>query len=230
MPAPLLTHSSRRARLTVKVSGEDRPSQSSFEFACVTLTQHMASSGEVCTNWEASAGDFSCLVCRRKRLSALHFSKAQIQKAFASEDMFATCKECVQSAQLAEQVSASARITDAAGSATSPLLLLCSKCHETLPEIKFSRSQGNNIKHQRPGACKTCIEKKLSEERAKVQEQQAPNQAASLKKTKTKTGVVGRLVAACAEAAVEGEQVTGLRAVRGRGRGSWRTRGARGRR
>lgn len=192
----------------------------------------MASPSEVCTNWEASAGDFSCLVCRRKRLSALHFSKAQIQKAFASEDMFATCKECVQSAQQAEQVSASARITDASGSATSPLLLLCSKCNETLPEIRFSRSQGNNIKHHRPGSCKSCIEKKLSEERAKVQEQQAPNQVVSLKKHKMKTCVASRLAAACAEAAVEGEQVTGLEAVRGggRGRGSWRTRAGRGRR
>jgi len=44
----------------------------------------MAKSEDLSTDWQRSAGDFSCSVCRRKRLPASEFSKSQVDKALAS--------------------------------------------------------------------------------------------------------------------------------------------------
>mmetsp|Transcript_55177 Transcript_55177/g.170877 ORF Transcript_55177/g.170877 Transcript_55177/m.170877 type:complete len:246 (+) Transcript_55177:104-841(+) len=44
----------------------------------------MAKSEDLSTDWQKSAGDFSCTVCRRKRLPASEFSKKQVEKALES--------------------------------------------------------------------------------------------------------------------------------------------------
>eukprot|EP00441_Pelagodinium_beii_P017735 CAMPEP_0197672684 /NCGR_PEP_ID=MMETSP1338-20131121/79463_1 /TAXON_ID=43686 ORGANISM="Pelagodinium beii, Strain RCC1491" /NCGR_SAMPLE_ID=MMETSP1338 /ASSEMBLY_ACC=CAM_ASM_000754 /LENGTH=256 /DNA_ID=CAMNT_0043252819 /DNA_START=24 /DNA_END=791 /DNA_ORIENTATION=+ len=44
----------------------------------------MAKSEDLSTDWQKSAGDFSCTVCQRKRLPASEFSKKQVAKALES--------------------------------------------------------------------------------------------------------------------------------------------------
>ncbi|CAK0852533.1 unnamed protein product [Prorocentrum cordatum] len=44
----------------------------------------MATSSELGTDWQRSAGDFSCSSCGRKRLPASEFSKKQVEKALES--------------------------------------------------------------------------------------------------------------------------------------------------
>lgn len=44
----------------------------------------MAKSNDLSTDWQRSAGDFSCAVCQRKRLPASEFSRQQVEKALAA--------------------------------------------------------------------------------------------------------------------------------------------------
>eukprot|EP00930_Biecheleria_cincta_P050900 TRINITY_DN36075_c0_g1_i1.p1 TRINITY_DN36075_c0_g1~~TRINITY_DN36075_c0_g1_i1.p1 ORF type:complete len:292 (-),score=73.78 TRINITY_DN36075_c0_g1_i1:42-917(-) len=87
----------------------------------------MAKSGELSTDWQRSAGDFSCSVCRRKRLPASEFSKKQVEKALESlksipdrdirtgpdvqtiTHLSAVCKVCTEERERKEQAEAEAR-------------------------------------------------------------------------------------------------------------------------
>lgn len=97
----------------------------------------MASSGvtseSVNTNWEASAGDFACSVCNRKRLPASEFSQNQVKKALASsaaikekdirEDVItrlfvtAVCKKCMEAREAKEREEAQKKREEAEATA-----------------------------------------------------------------------------------------------------------------
>ncbi|CAE8614533.1 unnamed protein product [Polarella glacialis] len=90
----------------------------------------MAKSEDVSTDWQKSAGDFSCLVCGRKRLPALEFSKKQVEKALENlrslpnKDirtgpevqsvvyLSGTCKKCAEEKEQKEQADSQAKRQD----------------------------------------------------------------------------------------------------------------------
>jgi len=94
-------------------------------------------SEDVGTDWERSAGDFSCSVCRRKRLPASEFSGKQVERALAalrdleqqSKDirvdgsekvetalyLAAVCKRCTQEKEAQEREQAAARRAEKEG-------------------------------------------------------------------------------------------------------------------
>lgn len=85
----------------------------------------MAKSDELSTDWQRSAGDFSCTICQRKRLPASEFSKAQVQKALDAlknipdkdirsdvqhvHFVSAICKSCMEEREAKEREEAQAR-------------------------------------------------------------------------------------------------------------------------
>lgn len=87
----------------------------------------MAKDTELSTDWERSAGDFTCIVCRRKRLPASEFSRKQVEKALESlktiQDkdfrsgpeltstyfVSGTCKKCMEEKEERERQEAQAR-------------------------------------------------------------------------------------------------------------------------
>ena len=189
-----------------------------------------ATSESVNTDWTRSAGDFSCKICRRKRLSAMYFSKAQVKRAIESSDMFAICKECVAKIQAEEQEKSRQNVSKG----DSETLLRCSICEQEKAAAMYSKSQANNIRHGRNGKCKACVNKLEEDEMNKNETSKQAKHTTMRENARGKKGVAGRLALACAESAMEGEAITGLKAVRigsgrGRGRGSWRARSRGGR-
>ncbi|CAE7223159.1 HACE1 [Symbiodinium sp. CCMP2456] len=87
----------------------------------------MAKADDLSTDWQRSAGDFSCSICRRKRLTAQDFSKKQVDKALESLQSIpdkdirngqeiktvlfitAVCKKCMEEKEQKEKEEASAR-------------------------------------------------------------------------------------------------------------------------
>eukprot|EP00439_Symbiodinium_sp_Y106_P044165 s3370_g5.t1 len=87
----------------------------------------MAKADDLNTDWQRSAGDFSCSVCRRKRLTAQDFSKKQVDKALESLQSIpdkdirngqeiktvlfitAVCKKCMEEKDQKEKEEAAAR-------------------------------------------------------------------------------------------------------------------------
>lgn len=87
----------------------------------------MATSAELNTDWQRSAGDFSCTVCHRKRLPASEFSKKQVEKLLnslktlpdrdirdgpeiqRSTYLAGVCKVCMEQREEQERVEASSR-------------------------------------------------------------------------------------------------------------------------
>eukprot|EP00931_Biecheleriopsis_adriatica_P058503 TRINITY_DN34852_c0_g1_i1.p1 TRINITY_DN34852_c0_g1~~TRINITY_DN34852_c0_g1_i1.p1 ORF type:complete len:287 (-),score=90.21 TRINITY_DN34852_c0_g1_i1:46-906(-) len=87
----------------------------------------MAKSDDLSTDWQRSAGDFSCTVCHRKRLPASEFSKKQVEKMLASlksipdKDvrtgpgmqtvtyLAGVCKQCMEEKEQKEQAEAQAK-------------------------------------------------------------------------------------------------------------------------
>jgi len=87
----------------------------------------MATSTELSTDWQKSAGDFCCTICGRKRLPASEFSKKQVEQALENlkklpgkdirsgpdiqQVLFlsAVCKKCTEEKEAKEQAEAQAR-------------------------------------------------------------------------------------------------------------------------
>lgn len=87
----------------------------------------MATDESVSTDWQKSAGDFSCTVCERKRLPASEFSRKQVEKALDAlktipdrdirtgpeiqRNLFLTgvCKACTEKQEERERAEAQAR-------------------------------------------------------------------------------------------------------------------------
>jgi len=200
------------------------------------------------TDWRRSAGDFTCTVCRRKRLPASAFSKTQSALALKTykntnvEAPSAKCKMCVQAAATAEQektssdsaaVSAAATTVTTAMAATSLAdndaqteLIICSSCEEHLPTSCFTNSQKLKISRNKKGRCKECVAKSEVDEIASLAAKKEQERAALVARAKN-NGVAGRLALACAETANEAMVVTGARIKKGRtgGGGRWRGRG-----
>ena len=196
----------------------------------------MASHVDVSTDWRRSAGDFQCLECRKKRLPANRFSKTQVKAALKHEEKGAICLECMKKREEKEKAEreAASVATEMTGEEEVERLT-CSICNELVPITQFSKSQSNHIKHGCPGKCKPCIEKKEEEEMTKISNKKLNEHSAMKKrfsKTRGKKKVAGALAMACMEAALEGEQITGIKAERSDrgGKRSWRDKHGGGRR
>lgn len=188
------------------------------------------------------AGTYDCSECRRKRLTASEFSKKAIEKHRSSPDAPMKCKACVEKVAQAERDAAQARravegmsISMAAGSTTSgggtssgggeaaaaPEQHECAACSRKLPAAAFSRS--NLSKGPGKQRCSECV---ASSEKANLEkgDKAAQEKLAAAKAVAAKAEASGtaaeKLAAASTVAALEAEQVTGLKpVVLGRGRG-----------
>lgn len=196
----------------------------------------MATSNSVNTDWKRSAGDFQCLECRKKRLPANRFSKTQVKAALKHEQKGAICLECMKKREEAENAEKELgkNATDGGDGDDEVERLVCSICNEKVLITKFSKSQSNHIKHGRPGKCKPCIEKMEEAELTKISDKKKDLQNGMKKKFSNSRGkkkVAGALAMACMEAALEGEQITGIKAERSDrgGKRSWRDRHGGGR-
>eukprot|EP00747_Dinoflagellata_sp_TGD_P170341 gnl/TRDRNA2_/TRDRNA2_201659_c0_seq1.p1 gnl/TRDRNA2_/TRDRNA2_201659_c0~~gnl/TRDRNA2_/TRDRNA2_201659_c0_seq1.p1 ORF type:complete len:293 (-),score=73.62 gnl/TRDRNA2_/TRDRNA2_201659_c0_seq1:63-941(-) len=101
----------------------------------------MAKESDLSTDWQRSAGSFSCIVCKRQRLPASEFSKKQVEKALESLNSIpdkdvrtgpeitstsyvsAVCKKCTEEKEAQERADAAARRTtrDEAAAEAGPL-------------------------------------------------------------------------------------------------------------
>ena len=200
----------------------------------------MATSASVNTDWKRSAGDFKCLECRKKRLPASKFSKTQVKLALKHEEKGAICIECMKKRE-EKAISEKTEVEKKNDKSDNEIeKLTCSICKEKVEITKYSKSQANHIKHGRPGKCKPCIAKMEENESQKISNKKLNEQSSMRKKysnCRGKKKVAGSLAMACMEAALEGEQITGIKAERSDrgGKRSWRDkhgggRGGRGRR
>lgn len=115
----------------------------------------MAKEGELSTDWERSAGDFTCVVCRRKRLPASEFSKKQVEKALESLKTIpdkdirtgpevqhiayvsATCKKCVAEQEELEREKAQAKRAEREQAAEEAVIEAPELVHVTLEAKPF---------------------------------------------------------------------------------------------
>eukprot|EP00873_Tetraselmis_striata_P035969 jgi/Tetstr1/456233/TSEL_042996.t1 len=157
---------------------------------------------ELSTDWQRSAGNFTCLASRAKRLPAERFSKAQLAKAQKHPDLAATCKTCTQAAEAAKQSPSGG--DGAAAAAEAGVKHACAGCKEELPATAFTKSQ---LTQKGPGKqrCKECVQ------RADAAEAEAAGARRAAAGAAAPTGVVGSLVAACQESSQQAKAVTGAR-------------------
>jgi len=193
-----------------------------------STTHRMAARAVSGQQW---AGNFECEECGRKRLPAAEFSRKQLQKGGTR----LRCKRCVDKAQELERRVALEKAANEQSQSSvegeEADLLKCCTCSKELMASHFSRSQRQ--KHESQRRCSTCVERAEQDEKnaikttneGKLREARLAAKRADLPGVSAKE----RLAALSAEAAVEAELVTGLRATRlGRGRGRGRSRGTRG--
>lgn len=178
------------------------------------------------------AGDFECVDCRRKRLTAASFSKTMANKKRSNPDAPLRCLECVAKRAEEERAAAVEKSLKAAsiqssgedGGQGDGELLECSACKQNLAVTSFSSKQ----RRKETGArCNTCIATSEATERSRVEKakleklQEAQGEAAAA----AGGTAISRVHAAANETAEEARFVTGLKPVKlGRGRGSWRAR------
>lgn len=125
----------------------------------------MAASSEVNTDWQRSAGDFSCSVCERKRLPASEFSKKQVERALESirsipdKDirtgpdiqrtlyLTAVCKKCVEEKEEVERAAAEAKRSEREEAAAATELQPTERMPVTLAERPFGMtpSKGEGV-------------------------------------------------------------------------------------
>ena len=177
---------------------------------------------------EKWAGDLACFVCRRKRLTAVEFSKKAVEKHRVEPAAPMKCKTCVEAAAQQERDVAATK-TAASGAAVPPAVGSsegheCSSCKTALPATAFSRSNlSKGPGKQRCLGCVTEAEKaNLTAGDAALREKLAAAKAAAAK-AEASGSVAEKLAAHSKVAAIEGQMVTGLKPVvlgrGGRGRG-----------
>uniref|UniRef100_A0A6U1C738 Stc1 domain-containing protein n=1 Tax=Rhizochromulina marina TaxID=1034831 RepID=A0A6U1C738_9STRA len=179
------------------------------------------------------AGDFECSRCRRKRLIAAEFSRAQLDKARKAQGgvIPLTCKRCVEADQASERAAAAAQ-THAMPAAGEDELHECAACKERLPALRFNKNQ---LRKKGPGKqrCQACVEAaeaSASSAAGDAKREKLAGLRQDAKRAEAVGSAVDKAVAAAAECAAEAELVTGLKPmVLGRGRGRRRGRGSSGR-
>lgn len=182
------------------------------------------------TDW---AGDFDCVACRQKRLTAASFSKRMVER-HRKEGVPLTCKVCVEAAAAAERAAAAAKSAAAAAtpaavpadgeSAAEPV---CSACGTAKPASTFTRAQlQKGPLKQRCSECVAAAEAASSSEADAKWEARCKEAKEAARKAEAVGSVAEKLKAHSTVAAIEAEKVTGLKPVvlgrGGRGRGSWR--------
>jgi len=195
-------------------------------------------------DWQKSAGDFMCLICRRKRLPAGAFSKSQVKKALKSHkgggELGASCLKCQETddavASTGEKLKSvsigsggdgkskpAAKTAAMSADADGPEPTThCWACRKDKPKSQFSRKMLTKppAKHR----CLKCVEKSQASEEAKLAARREA-QAAGV----PKSGKAAKFQEFMAETAREAEVVTGISVKRGGGRGRGRGRGRGGR-
>jgi len=169
------------------------------------------------------AGAFDCSQCRRKRLIAAEFSKAQVKK-FRADPLFQLkCLKCVAELEKSAADTASSTGGGGGGSASASSsgadTLVCAACKAMLPDSGFTKNQ---LKKGAGKQCRACVDAaETSASSASSEAQKAKH--ASLKEASVKAQASGtalekaKVAAACA--AAEAEFVTGLKPmVLGRGK------------
>ena len=190
------------------------------------VTSRQMSTPVVTEKW---AGDLSCSVCRRKRLTAAEFSKKAMEKHRNDPNAPMKCKTCVEAAAQQERDVAAAKTAAAGGAAVPategpPESHECSSCKSALPATAFSRS--NLSKGPGKQRCLGCVKESeqanLTAGDAALKEKLAAAKAAAAQAEACGTAAE-KLAAHSKVAAIEGQMVTGLKPVvlgrGGRGRG-----------
>jgi hypothetical protein len=150
------------------------------------------------------------------------------------------CKQCVAEVETEEREAAAARRAIAASgdddNDQAPAKTVesreCALCHKTLPQSDYNRNQWS--KGVTKSKCRTCVETAIQQEES--QQEQAKQQKINAAKQAVVDAQASGKVAAIIKAesivaALEAEQVTGLKPVKtrgGRGRGGSSGRGGRG--
>ena len=168
-------------------------------------------------NTEGWAGAFDCSVCRRKRLIAAEFSKAQITKHRANDSTPLKCKSCVEAESAKERANAVAAPAPVLAGASegapagSEALHACAACAQDLPESAFTKNAFKKGAGKR--RCQKCVEAAegvTKGEGAAAQEQKMATLKAKVEAAATPAE---RAAAMSALAAAEAEVVTGLKPV-----------------
>lgn len=184
------------------------------------------------------AGDLECSQCRRKRLTAAEFSKAQLQKRQKEGlDTPVRCKKCVESEAAAERKAAAERqaarteSTPTSSAGTSSDMTeetQCSACSRQLPVASFNRTQlSKGAGKQRCRECVEAAEAEAAGSVAKAQDAALEEARKALQQAEISGNAASVLQASSKLAALEAQKVTGLKPmVLGRGgRGRGRSRG-----
>ena len=150
-------------------------------------------------------GDFDCSVCRRKRLIAAEFSKAQCAKSRTDPSFKMKCLKCVDnaSAELKPVIPAS-----------NALFVCAGPCAKDLPAESFTKNQLKKKagKHK----CKNCAEAGdalAASASAGAQAQNLSNLKAKAAAAEKSGTAMEKARALAAVAAAEAEMVTGLKPV-----------------
>jgi len=183
-------------------------------------------------------------------LVAAEFSKKQLEKRAREPETPVKCKQCVEAVAAEERKQAAARqaeritATSAAGSSAPAVdisdkgadaLQVCTSCGRSLARDSFNRSQ--LVKGAGKQRCRECVEKaeQSSASASAVKQDAAIEDARKALQAAEVTGSAAQTLAASSKlAALEAEQVTGLKPVvlgkggLGRG-GGWRGRSGSGR-
>mmetsp|Transcript_25961 Transcript_25961/g.55833 ORF Transcript_25961/g.55833 Transcript_25961/m.55833 type:complete len:198 (+) Transcript_25961:195-788(+) len=183
------------------------------------------------------AGTFDCGTCRRKRLMGEEFSKKALERHRQDAGSPLKCKQCVAAAEQAEREKAAVRRKNTADNndeSDDETRKCAGKCSRVLSKSAFNRNQWS--KGDGKCRCRECVEQSVQEESAQQSKSKDDKIAAARKKVKdaNATGNAHKIVVAESElAALEAEQVTGLKPVKlsaGRGgRGRSKFGGGRGR-
>jgi hypothetical protein len=186
------------------------------------------------------AGDFECVVCRCKRLTAASFSKTMVEKRRKNPAALIKCVDCVMKLAADEARAAAVKAaapcsdptteTDTTISDEGVAMKECSSCHLSLSIASFSGKQRR--KGDEVARCLTCVAAAESEElqAGRARKSQALHEAQERANLGESTSAIDRVRAAADECAAEAEFITGLKPILlGRGRGkSWRGRGRAG--
>jgi len=186
------------------------------------------------------AGDFDCVTCRKKRLTAAAFSKRMVER-HRKEGTPLTCKDCVEAVAAAERAAASAKSAALAPAPSGGAVgeaapdPVCSVCATAKAAFNFTGAQiKKGPGKQRCSECVAAAEAAASSEVGDRWEARYKDAKDAARKAEAAGTPVEKVRAHSLVAAIEAEKVTGLKPVvlgrGGRRRGSWRGGGgARGR-
>jgi len=194
-----------------------------------SLSSLMSSTGGGADGRSDWAGDFACVECGRKRLTAAAFSKRSIER-HRTANVPLKCTACVEAAAAKERAAAAAK----AAAAPAPAdggggEVVCSACCKPRPAGDFTRAQLQKGAKARCGDCVAAAGAAAAAAPSDAWEARYKEAKEAARKAEAVGTAAARLAAASKVAALEGERVTGLKPVvlgrGGRGRGSWRGRG-----